>query len=224
MRRSTPLEAARILSLCLFAALAVAPCAAQSSGKASRTSRRAVLVRGSEAVKGLPNFGRNALPGLYGEYRLEPTAKGAEALPERILVWMTQEALYLSPADWRFSRVEGRAAWIAAERTGSANDAGRRLVLFDRPFGSEGQARTPALDGPRLPPQRRGGLRARVRPIRRALSRSPCFFPFQRAVRYGRIVSRDPGVVKSLPLRISPSVRSSPRRAPWRIRRAPRAP
>jgi hypothetical protein len=94
-------------------------------------------------VKGLPNFGRNALPGLYGEYRLEPTAKGAEALPERILVWMTQEALYLSPADWRFSRVEGRAAWIAAERTGSANDAGRRLVLFDRPFGSEGQGAEP---------------------------------------------------------------------------------
>jgi hypothetical protein len=52
---------------------------------------RAVLVRGSESVRGIAGFGRNAIPALFGEYALASTDSGTGLLS----VWFTREALVL---------------------------------------------------------------------------------------------------------------------------------
>ena len=122
---------------------------AQASGAAPRPRAagqpafRAVLVRGAEAVKGLPGFGTNALPGLYGEYRIDLPAPR----PGSLRVWMSAEWLYLAPADWAAARVGGRDAYEfrgAAPFTGAGDPGGEgRLVLFDRPFAAAGQGADP---------------------------------------------------------------------------------
>jgi len=55
----------------------------------------AVLAEGSRIVAGLPGFGRNALPALYGEYAMT----GSSGAQIRVPVWFTREALVL-PAAW----------------------------------------------------------------------------------------------------------------------------
>jgi len=128
------------LGLCLGAFLAPAGVSAQARGAApARSEARALLVRGSASVKGLPNFGRNALPALYGEYRLigRDDAEGPR-------VWMTSEALYLSTEDWAPERLAGRASY-AARKPASPESPGARLFLFDRPFASEGQGAAPRV-------------------------------------------------------------------------------
>jgi len=61
---------------------------------------RAVLVDGSRLVKGLPGFGRNALPALTGEYTYLPAGQKPEDGSLRISVWFTREAL-VYPDDWK---------------------------------------------------------------------------------------------------------------------------
>lgn len=73
---------------------------------------RAVLVDGSRLVKGLPGFGRNALPALSGEYAYRPAAQKAvpgntPSTPPpsaaddslRVSVWFTREPL-VYPGEW----------------------------------------------------------------------------------------------------------------------------
>ena len=139
--------AARSIAAGLLAALAVGGSAAQtaaggSAAKAPATVSRAVLVRGSELVKGLPNFGRNALPGLYGEYRLERTAAPDVPVGPAVRVWMTAEALYASAAAWTPTRLAGRPAYSSA----AADASGAipyRYALFDRPFSAVGRGAEP---------------------------------------------------------------------------------
>jgi hypothetical protein len=72
---------------------------------------RAILVRGTESVKGLPGFAANAFEAIYGEYRLE--ASGAT-----VQVWATREALYFDPAAWT-KRVGGYAPQRRTDADGS---------------------------------------------------------------------------------------------------------
>lgn len=103
------------------------------AGGAGQPAFRAVLVRGAEAVKGLPGFGTNALPGLAGEYRIDlPSPRTGS-----FRVWMSAEWLYFAPADWVRTRVGGKDAY---ESRGA--EAGR-LVVFDRPFTLAGQGADP---------------------------------------------------------------------------------
>jgi len=69
----------------------------------SLTPGRALLVDGSRLVKGLPGFGRNALPALAGMYAYIPAGqKTIQGEPDTILqvsVWFTREPLVYS-AEW----------------------------------------------------------------------------------------------------------------------------
>jgi hypothetical protein len=134
------MRALRAFAVGILAALAVGTAAAQPAAKAA--AARAVLVRGSEPVKGLPNFGRNALPGLYGEYRLERTAAPDAPVGPRIRVWMTPEALYASSAAWEPARFSGRSGYAstAADVSGAV---AYRYALFDRPFSAAGRGAEP---------------------------------------------------------------------------------
>jgi hypothetical protein len=57
---------------------------------------RAVLVEGTAPVRGLPGFGRNALPALYGTYAFP---QDGASTPLEIELWFTREILVM-PADW----------------------------------------------------------------------------------------------------------------------------
>ncbi len=61
---------------------------------------RAVLVDGSSLVKGLPGFGRNAMPALRGEYAYLPTGQKPEDSRLRVSVWFTREPL-VYPDEWK---------------------------------------------------------------------------------------------------------------------------
>ncbi len=84
-----------------------------SAGAAPAATEWALLVRGSLPVKGIPGFGANAIPALYGEYRVA-------SLSEPVAVWATREGLYLDPRIWKGRRAGGLAAY---ERASSEEDA-----------------------------------------------------------------------------------------------------
>lgn len=133
----------RMLAACLSCALSAAVGFAQAAPKGAAVSARAVLERGSEAVKGLPNFGRNALPGIYGEYRLERKSAAESPIGPRVLVWMTDEALFVSAADWSPARLAGRAAFVSTN-VRLSDGIRYRYELFDRPFSAAGQGAEPS--------------------------------------------------------------------------------
>jgi hypothetical protein len=126
----------------LFAAaflVAPSPLAAQSARTAAEPAAR--LVRGAEPVLGLPGFGANAFPAIYGEYRLA-AAPDAPA----VRVWASREALYFAPGAWK----SGRAGDYRAYRRAAGPDerelpAGGsfRLVALDRPLPTGGQGGRP---------------------------------------------------------------------------------
>ena len=118
--------------------------AAPKAAAAQRYEYRAILVRGSESVKGLPHFGRNSLPGVFGEYRLEKAAAPRGGAETAVRVWMTREALYLAASSWPPARFAGKAVFSAAE-TFPPDDTPFRLNLYDRPFSAEGQGAEPRL-------------------------------------------------------------------------------
>ncbi|NLJ47043.1 MAG: hypothetical protein GX430_10835 [Treponema sp.] len=81
----------RRTSRLVAAALGFTVCLLASQAAASQTtSARAVLVRGTLPVRGIPYLPANSLPALYGEYR--PSAG-------LIRVWVIREELYLPP-EW----------------------------------------------------------------------------------------------------------------------------
>lgn len=149
---------AAVVAVCFLAFGALPAAVGQSSAPSAPSSRptplRAILTRGSVAVNGLPGFGRNALPGIAGEYVIAAAAAvGGDAAPAAsptaddsplfsVRIWASKEPLYVSSADWRPVRIAGRPAF---EATGSAGDTGvaGRLLLFDRPFVADGQGAEP---------------------------------------------------------------------------------
>ena len=74
----------------VFALFACLTLAAPALPQAVPAPTRAVLVRGTLAVRGVPHFPANALPALYGEYRWE-------SLPIR--VWVIRDELFIT-AEW----------------------------------------------------------------------------------------------------------------------------
>lgn len=102
---------------------------------------QAVLVRGSESVRGIAGFGRNAIPALYGEYAL-PDGSGAMQI---VSVWFTRGTLVLDEG-WSPLSCPGLPAGIALSQSGPdgegqfvvvASTADYRLVLrLPAGFGS----------------------------------------------------------------------------------------
>jgi hypothetical protein len=95
---------------------------AQTGGGAARSAASApaaLLVRGTERVKGLPGFPPNAFEAIYGEYRLESDGSAVH-------VWATMEALYFDSGIWASRRVGPYAA-----ETRRSEPEGRLLVATD---------------------------------------------------------------------------------------------
>jgi hypothetical protein len=85
---------------------------------AGAQERRAVLVRGNVWVRGIPGFGNNVFPALFGEYRLEfpgpgdsGAAPAAPAAPQTggeaekrdqvFSIWLSGEPLHFAEGSWR---------------------------------------------------------------------------------------------------------------------------
>ena len=83
---------------------------------------QAMLVRGSESVRGIAGFGRNVIPALYGEYAL-PSADGGM---QTVSVWFTREALVLDEG-WSPFSCTGLPAGFALAQSGPAEDG---LILL----------------------------------------------------------------------------------------------
>ncbi len=109
MRRAARLIAASSAPLwCAFLlSVAANPLPAQARGPATALGAAAsrvaaLLIRGTEPVKGLPGFGDNAFAAIYGEYAL------GEAVPP-VRVWATREPLYFHPDVWKERSLGGYA-------------------------------------------------------------------------------------------------------------------
>jgi len=108
-----------------FVAFALALAAA--SGTAVAAPRRAVLLRGADAVKGLPFFAPNAIAALSGLYTLEKPAaadasdSGAGAAPGKaapgpaaqVAVWYSRESIVFAPT-WKRADSRGVGAYADA--------------------------------------------------------------------------------------------------------------
>ncbi len=101
---------------------------------------RALLVRGSEIVRGLPLAAENAVPALYGEYvfGLDALAIGEsnplyEASVSYLLfrVWYTATPLTLGE-DWNREALKGFPAGVSVSRR-ELQEAKREVWLFDGP-------------------------------------------------------------------------------------------
>jgi len=110
-----------LLALVLAAAVSCVPGgAASTTGQAaapepllgSLQPGRAVLVSGTTAVRGLPGFGRNALPALAGEYAYQPGGSAAGDII-RIPVWFTREMLLFTET-WAATPCAGLPVGTAA--------------------------------------------------------------------------------------------------------------
>jgi hypothetical protein len=88
-----------IVFCCLFAGFAAPGAEAQN--------RRAVLDRGNVWVTGIPGFGENRFPALFGEYRLELPAGNASpgaaegAGEQRCRIWLSGERLPFAGESWQ---------------------------------------------------------------------------------------------------------------------------
>ncbi len=105
----------------LAACLLLGLCAAAAT---SAEAEWALLTRGVQPVKGVPGFGTNAIPALYGEYRLD-------SLAEPVAVWATREGLYFDPRIWKGRRAGGLAVRSRAAGTEDAFPAPRTLIAAE---------------------------------------------------------------------------------------------
>jgi len=81
---------------------------------------RAVLVRGTLQVRGVPHLSANSIPALYGEYRWE-----AVGIP----VWVVRDELFLSP-EWTETPFRSTAGIrIRAYSRSVMTGEGRRTVF-----------------------------------------------------------------------------------------------
>lgn len=100
---------------------------AQGPSLAALKPGGAVLVHGSTAVKGLPGFGQNALPALWGEYAYLPKdSASGDAL--HIPVWFTRERL-LYPETWTVPACGTLPAGISALRAPAEADGSSLWIL-----------------------------------------------------------------------------------------------
>lgn len=86
-------------------------------------SGQAILVRGSESVRGIPGFRRNAIPALYGEYALLADGGGTQL----VSVWFTRESLVLDET-WEPLTCPGLAPGFLLSRSGGAGEGQPILV------------------------------------------------------------------------------------------------
>ncbi len=93
--------------LCPQGAVQAAPQAASAAAAASG-SGRAILTRGTFALRGLPFFAPNAIRALGGEYSLGSLS---------IAVWFTRDAVAFSER-WRRTTIGAYTAYIQATREG----------------------------------------------------------------------------------------------------------
>jgi hypothetical protein len=127
----------RLALLALALALASAPVGA-AGGASGAAPGRAVLLRGADAVKGLPFFAPNAIPSLAGLYALDAAgsladASGSGAAAARVTVWYSREGIVFA-SDWK--RLDPRAGGYYAESAYSL-ERGEGTVLA---LKSEGYA------------------------------------------------------------------------------------
>ncbi len=66
-----------------------------------------LLIRGTEAVRGLPGFGRNAIPALAGTYLVQ-SREGRP--PVEVQVWASRERLYFKPEQWEAVHIPANTA------------------------------------------------------------------------------------------------------------------
>jgi hypothetical protein len=125
-----------VVFLFLFAGVTAAGAGAQE--------RRAVLGRGNNWVTGIPGFGRNVFPAVFGEYRLEFSPAGTGE-GEAVSVWLCGEPLNFAESAWRpwngsgFSvvqRREGEAQLLGFSFSGGSG-SGAWTAVFQFPRGIE---------------------------------------------------------------------------------------
>jgi hypothetical protein len=128
------------------ALLAFALLGAAAGGAEGPSPRRALLLRGADAVIGLPFFLPNAIAALSGAYALDRPAPSDASSPaskagSEVAVWYTRESLVFAP-EWK--RVEqgaagstGVVAYSLARADGTvlAVKTGKYSLFFELPSG-----------------------------------------------------------------------------------------
>jgi len=99
----------------LLLAIAVLATAVPAFAQSSAAGSRAILTRGTLAVRGVPHFPSNAIGALYGEYRWGEST---------VRVWVIKEELFLSK-DWTEYplRSAGGTALRAFKKNADSGDA-----------------------------------------------------------------------------------------------------
>lgn len=99
----------------ITAVLALATLGALAAPGAAQTAQRIFLVRGADAVRGLPFFPPNAIHALVGVYSIGG-ATSAKATETK--VWYTRESLVLG-ASWKRADFPGYDAFVLTRPQGS---------------------------------------------------------------------------------------------------------
>lgn len=112
-------EASNGFGSALATAPASPPVPAAAPGTVASDARRAVLVRGSAPVRGVPPLGRNALAALYGAYSLPGQATAVDGAAASAVmtaeVWYTAEPVALG-ASWAIVACRGLpSGWLSYE-------------------------------------------------------------------------------------------------------------
>jgi hypothetical protein len=105
------------LALVLFALAARGTAPAQAAKLPAPSGRQAFLVRGADAVKGLPFFPPNAIAALTGAYSPDVREGNSADRSAEIAVWFTSEALVLG-SSWKRADFPGHDAFVLARPQG----------------------------------------------------------------------------------------------------------
>ena len=137
MRRTKGTMAFAVAFLAVAASLPAQIGAASAGTSPTSDTRRAILVRGAYAVKGLPFFPPNALPALTGIYGPDTGSAGPASRADEISVWYTREALVLG-GTWKRTDIGGSEAYLIERPQGPVivlKSAGYYL-FFELPAGT----------------------------------------------------------------------------------------
>ena len=123
--------------LVLFALAAQGTAPAQAAKLSAPNARQAFLVRGADAVKGLPFFPPNAIAALAGAYRPDAGEGRAADRSAEIAVWYTNEALVLG-SPWKRADFPGRDAFVLGRPQGPVIvlKGTSYYLLFELPAGA----------------------------------------------------------------------------------------
>ena len=137
MRRAKGAIALAVAFLAVAASLPAQVEAAPAGASPASETRRAILVRGAFAVKGLPFFPPNALPALTGIYGPDTGSTSPASRQDEISVWYTPEALVLG-GTWKRTDIGGPEAYLIERPQGPVivlKSAGYYL-FFELPAGT----------------------------------------------------------------------------------------